>query len=148
MGLESMHERDSLKISTTTAATKDIIPVASATLNTDSQDLQVTGGDDVAAGDEIQEPIRTAMPGGARRRIVFVEFCANLDSRIGRFAPPGVDVIRLTITDDLTKPAGLDKALGAINTPNAIVILFGALPCTGGSQWQRLNWHRGNADTR
>ena len=57
-------------------------------------------------------------------------------------------MIRLTIDDDLTKPAGLDKAMNAINTPNAIVILFGALPCTGGSQWQRLNWHRGNADTR
>ena len=57
-------------------------------------------------------------------------------------------MIRLTIDDDLTMPAGLDKALTAINTPTAIVILFGALPCTVGSQWQRLNWHRGNADTR
>ena len=57
-------------------------------------------------------------------------------------------MIRLTIDDNLTKPAGLDKALKAINTPNAIVILFGALPCTGGSQWQRLNWHRGNAATK
>ena len=88
------------------------------------------------------------MPGGNRRRIISVEFCTNLDSRIGLVAPPGVEVIRLTIDDDLTKPAGLDKAMNAINTPNAIVILFGALPCTGGSQRQRLNWHRGDSDTR
>ena len=89
------------------------------------------------------------MPGENRRRIIFVEFCTNPDIRIGVFAPPGVEVIRLTIDDDdLTKPAGLDKAVKAVNTPNAIVILFGALPCTGGSQWQRLNWHRGNADTK
>ena len=57
-------------------------------------------------------------------------------------------MVRLTIKDDLTTPEGLAKALNAINTPNATVVLFGALPCTGGSQWQRLNLYRGNADTR
>ena len=65
------------------------------------------------------------MPRGNRRRIIFVEFCTRPDSRIGLLAPPGVEVIRLTIDDDLTKPAGLDKAMNAINTPNAIFILFG-----------------------
>ena len=88
------------------------------------------------------------MPGGNRRRIIFVEFCTNPESRIGLFAPPGVEVVRLTIDDDLTTPTGLDKAMNAIHTPNAIVILFGALPCMGSSPWQRLNWHRSNADTR
>ena len=57
-------------------------------------------------------------------------------------------MVRLTIKDDLTTPDRLAKALDAVGTPNAIIVLFGALPCTGGSQWQRLNWHRGNADTR
>ena len=57
-------------------------------------------------------------------------------------------MVRLTIEDDLTTPYGLAKALDAINTPNATLVLFGALPCTGGSQWQRLNWHRGDAVTR
>ena len=88
------------------------------------------------------------MPGGIRRRIIFVEFCTNPDSRIGTLAPPGVEVIRLTIDDDLTTPDGLAKAIDAISTPDATVVLFGALPCTGGSQWQRLNWYRGNAETR
>ena len=86
------------------------------------------------------------MPGENRRRIIFVEFGTNPESRIGLFAPPGVEVVRLTIDDDLTTPARLDKAMNAIHTPNAIVILFGTVPCTGGSQWQILNWHRGNAD--
>ena len=88
------------------------------------------------------------MPGGNRRRIIFVELCTNPDSRIGKFAPPGVEVIRLTIKDDLTTPAGLAKAFDAVDTPSAIIVLFGALPCTGGRQWQRLNLHRGNAATR
>ena len=59
-----------------------------------------------------------------------------------------MEVVRLTIKDDLTTPDGLAKALDAVDTPNAIIVQFGALPCTGGSQWQRLNLHRGNADTR
>ena len=83
-----------------------------------------------------------------RRRTIFVEFCTNPDSRIGKLAPPGVEVVRLTIKDDLTTPDGLAKAIDAVTTPDATVILFGALPCTGGSQCQRVNWHRGNADTR
>ena len=101
----------------------------------DSNDASIPGGDALAKDDK---PTKVAMPGESRRRIIFVEFCTNPDSRIGFLAPPGVEVIRLTITDNLTAPAGLDKALKAINTPNAIIILFGALPCTGGSQWQRL----------
>ena len=88
------------------------------------------------------------MPGANHRRIIFVEFCTNPDSRIGNLAPPGVKVVRLTIEDDLTTPYGLAKTLDAINTPNATIVLFGALPCTGGSQWQILNWHRGDAVTR
>ena len=88
------------------------------------------------------------MPGANHLRTIFVEFCTNADSRIGNLAPPGVGVVRLTIKDDLATPYGLAKALDAVKTPNANIVLFGALPCTGGSQWQRLNLHRGNAATR
>ena len=117
----------------------------------DWEDASIPGGDDVtvasyAARDgDMPHPAVTAKP---QRRIIFVEFCTNPDSKIGKHAPPGVEVVRLTIQDDLTTPKGLAKAMDAVNTPNAIIILFGALPCIGGSQWQRLNWHRGNADTR
>ena len=57
-------------------------------------------------------------------------------------------MVRLTIDDDLTTPHGLAKAIAAISTPDAIVMSCGAPPGTGGSQWQRLNWHHGNAETR
>ena len=69
----------------------------------------------------------SAMPGAIRRRVILVEFCTNPDSRIGKLAPPGVGVVRLTINDDLTTPAGLAKAIEAVTTPDAIVILFGTL---------------------
>ncbi len=88
----------------------------------------------LAAGDQ---------PYARRRRIV--EFCTNLDSRLGRVAPPNCDVIRLTIDDDLTTNKGLNKALAAVSDPDAQVLLFAAIPCTGGSQWQNLNWGRGQA---
>ncbi len=45
--------------------------------------------------------------------------------------------------DDLTSDEGLAKALAAVSDPAFHVLLFGALPCTGGSQWQRMNWKRG-----
>jgi hypothetical protein len=78
-----------------------------------------------------------------RRRIV--EFCTSADSRIGRLTPPACDVIRLTLEVDLTSAAGLAKAIEAVSDPNAQVLLFGALPCTGGSAWQRYNMKRGRA---
>ena len=56
--------------------------------------------------------------------------------------------MRLTIEDDLTTPTGLAKAIAAVSTPSAVVMLFGALPCTGGSQCQYLNWFQGDAKTR
>ena len=99
----------------------------------------VPGGDDItiashrSSEDEVPRP---AMPGAIQRRVIFVEFCTNPDSRIGKLAPPGVEVVRLTIKEDMTTSDGLAKALNAINTPRATIVLFGALPCTGGSQWQ------------
>ena len=80
------------------------------------------------------------------RRIV--EFCCGPNSRIGNRAPPGCEVIRLPAEDDLTTQAGLDKALAAVSVPGLPCLLFGALPCTGGSPWQRLNWRKGGTATR
>ncbi len=85
-------------------------------------------------------------PYARRRRIV--EFCTNSDSRLGRVAPPNCEVVRLTIDDDLTKSDGLNKALAAVSDPDVEVLLFAAMPCTGGSQWQHLNWGRGPATQR
>ena len=78
---------------------------------------------------------------GIRRRIV--EFCCGHESLIGQRAPADTDVVRLTIDDDLTTDAGLAKALAAVSDPDVPTLLFGALPCTGGSPYQHLNWYRG-----
>ena len=77
------------------------------------------------------------------RRIV--EFCCGKHSRIGARAPADCEVIRLTITDDLTTQAGLQKALSAVTAPGVPTLLFGAIPCTGGSPYQFLNWRLGPA---
>ena len=66
----------------------------------DWEDASVPGGDDVTvATKETEERSgpHSAMTGITGRRIIFVEFCTNPDSRIGRLAPPGVEVVRLTI---------------------------------------------------
>ncbi len=63
-------------------------------------------------------------------------------------APPNCEVVRLTIDDDLTSAEGLARALAAVSDPNFQVLLFGALPCTGGSQWQNINWRRGKDTQR
>ena len=51
--------------------------------------------------------------------------------------------MRLTIDDDLTTDAGLNKAVNAVSNPRIPTLLFGALPCTGGSPYQFLNWQLG-----
>ena len=43
----------------------------------------------------------------------------------------------------MTTEAGLTKALAAVSIPGVPTLLFGSLPCIGGSAYQRLNWHRG-----
>ena len=79
------------------------------------------------------------------RRIV--EFCCGAQSRIGTLAPPDCDVVRLTIDDDMTTEAGVAKAIAAVSQAGIQVLLFGSIPCTGGSPYTRLNWHLG-PDTR
>jgi len=75
------------------------------------------------------------------RRVV--EYCCGPNSRIGNLADKACQVIRLTVADDLTTAAGLDKALTAVSDPSIPTLLFGALPCTGGSTYVNLNWRLG-----
>ena len=63
--------------------------------------------------------------------------------RIGRLAPHDCDVVRLTLQDNLTTDSGLAKAIEAVSAPDYNVLLFAALPCTGGSPWQNMNWRLG-----
>jgi len=79
------------------------------------------------------------------RRIV--EFCCEPDSSIGQATARFRDceVVRLTIQDDLTTDAGLQKALRAVSDPvlGPSTMLWGSIPCTGGCPWQRVNGSRG-----
>ena len=72
-----------------------------------------------------------------------MEFCCGEESLIGQMAPDDCEVVRLTIKDDLTTQSGLAKALRAVTDTDLPVLLWVALPCTGGSPYQHLNWHRG-----
>ena len=123
--------------------------------------ISVAGGGAHGVGEPAlsQSPSHTGAPnssvGGSRptapasgistpkytRRIV--EFCCGAHSLIGQLAPANCEVIRLTIDDDLTTQAGLDKAVAAVSDSAMPTLLFGALPCTGGSPYQFLNWRLG-----
>jgi hypothetical protein len=113
----------------------------------DEDDYADTLSDNDDDDDDPEQPNRmyasqvTPLP--RRRRIV--EFCTSSDSRLGKLAPPNCEVVRLTLDDDLTSDEGLAKALAAVSDPAFHVLLFGALPCTGGSQWQNMNWKRSPA---
>jgi hypothetical protein len=77
-----------------------------------------------------------------------IEFCCGPDSLIGRTTPHslGCHVVRLTQEEDVTSNRGLVTAMEAVDGPN--VLLWGSLPCTGGSAWQRINKHRPGGHAR
>ena len=83
-----------------------------------------------------------ATPRPARR---IVEYCCHPDSVLGSRAPAECEVIRLTADDDLTTPGGHQKALDAVSVPGIPVLLYGSIPCTGGSTYQYINWCKGPA---
>ena len=106
-----------------------------------------------AIGDsEYKEVIETAAvaaspaPGCTINKISnrrLLEFCCGPHSRLGgeKFISDGCLVIRLTIDDDMTTVSGLQKALEGVTSAGRgeYVHLWGSLPCTGGSPWQRIN---------
>ena len=77
------------------------------------------------------------------RRIV--EFCCGPQSLIGQYASANCEVIRLTAADDMASQSGVDTAVSAVSVPGLPTLLFGSLPCVGGSPYQRLNWYAGPA---
>ena len=78
-----------------------------------------------------------------------LEFCCSETSRLGqdRFVASGCAVVRLTAKDDLTTDKGLQKALEEVRSTSdgEPLHLWGSLPCTAGSPWQRLNKKHSNA---
>ena len=67
-----------------------------------------------------------------------VEFCCSDLSLISAEAErKGISITRLTIDDDVATRSGLGKALKACSQKG--VLLWAAMPCTGGSPWQHIN---------
>ena len=91
---------------------------------------------------EVQVP-----PPPPTRRVV--EFCCGRNSRMGRPHPwkKGCEVIRLTLDDDVTTDKGLERAMNSVDNkdPSFYIMLWGSIPCTGGSPRQRFNKTRGKA---
>ncbi len=78
-----------------------------------------------------------------------VEYCCSPDSVLGgeKYNKAGCMSVRLTIHHDLTTQSGLDHALQQVRSTQRgeYVHLWGALPCTGGSPWQRINARHASA---
>ena len=77
---------------------------------------------------------------------LLIEFCCSADSKLGqmRSESKGCKVLRVTINEDATTSKCMKWIDKEINTfkqqhPKAKVLLYGSLPCTGGSPWGNVN---------
>ena len=80
---------------------------------------------------------------------LFIEFCCSKDSTLcsSRYAEAKTDTklpivrVRLTEEHDMTKSENVEYALRIIAkfAGKCPIILWGSLPCTGGSRWQDVN---------
>ena len=79
---------------------------------------------------------------------VLIEFCCDPQSTLcsKKYEKVGDEFvvrIRLTEAQDMTKPSGLEYAMNAIKPYTHLpIVLWGSIPCTGGSQWGYLNRHQ------
>ena len=73
---------------------------------------------------------------------MLLELCCSPSSPLGAAAPPGAHVVRITESDDLCAKATIEAVLGLIDGATKLgipVAVWAAIPCTGGSQLQRIN---------
>ena len=77
---------------------------------------------------------------------VMIEFCCGQDSNLGKpsRASQGCKVIRVHERIDANSKACVDMIWGELKSvvrdnPRAKVLVYAALPCTGGSSWQYVN---------
>lgn len=76
--------------------------------------------------------------GTYQRRIL--EYCCSPDSLIGRHAPADCCVVRITEAIDARSSEGRFTARAGLCTDKPC-LLWGSLPCTGGSPWVTMNMH-------
>ena len=79
-------------------------------------------------------------------RRTLIEFCTSEDSELGNQSNFGdhVEVVRLTMENDLTTQEGLEFALSQVEAAAHVgqVDLWGSLPCTAGCAWWYINLKR------
>ena len=71
-----------------------------------------------------------------------IEFCCGNNSLLGQpvMYSKRCHVVRLTEdTADMTTKRGLRYALEAVWVAGSEVLLWGSIPCTGGTPWQHVN---------
>jgi hypothetical protein len=73
-----------------------------------------------------------------------VEYCCGEDSLLGQTTKhsEGCISVRLTEAHDMTTKYGMDYAKSRVseaNRANGDILLWSAMPCTGGSPWQNYN---------
>ena len=114
----------------------DQIVSPTTTLNNDKATKRVaTSSKEVSASAEQEKTTKKV-----DRQIV--EFCCGNNSILGTPSKQsrGCGSIRITQQIDARSAEGIQMALKAVETPNTL--LWAAMPCTGGSTWQRLNIKR------
>jgi hypothetical protein len=76
--------------------------------------------------------------------MLVIEFCCGDDSKIGNECVKrgNCECQKLTINEDMSCKEGLEYALDVVRTAvvkGQFMLLWAAMPCTGGSPWQNYN---------
>ena len=82
---------------------------------------------------------------------MIIELCCGETSKLGNRPrhSEGCYVQRVTLRLDFTSERGVKEVIKALNRGfGSQILLWVSFPCTGGSTWQHLNWHRGTDATR
>ena len=73
------------------------------------------------------------------------EWCCGENSLLGKPSvfSKGCSVVRLTQREYMTTHHGVHFAKASVERapPDVLVVIWTALPCTGGSPWQNINKH-------
>ena len=70
-----------------------------------------------------------------------IEYCCGSESKLGQLTRFSKECkrVRLTIENDLRTEKGRRQALDEVRQADGSILLWCAIPCTGGSPWQNYN---------
>lgn len=110
--------------------------------------LEKIANPEVVEVDKLEETTRadyglgsTGAPASEEKHRTIIEFCCGENSNIGQHAGRDCQVHRYTVRQDLRISKNLKDLKNVVSNcshPNNLM-LWAAIPCTGGSQWAQLN---------